>query len=211
MIALGVSIGLVLLVILQHNLAFQKSGTIILPAGGTYLGPTDSPAPTPIEIAAVISTTTTPVAEKKGTWVTVKGNKYPYSFEAPSSLKLVPLSKDQYDIYAISINNQPPDSNVLIGVDDLRRTDALKKYIPISKRTYVEEWWKQYGGLKGIKTIMEFENSKGTKGYRAKYIGSPTDDVFFEVGEPHFVIHMAGGVLDPAVFDAIIDSVSWNK
>jgi hypothetical protein len=211
MIAVGICVVLILLVILQHNLSFQKSGTIILPAGGTYLGPTSAPATeAPV---AVIPTSTVPVvpAKRDASWVTMKGNKYPYSFQVPSTVKLVPLSKDQYDIYAISVNNQPPDSNVLIGVDDLRRTDALKRYISISKRTYVEEWWKQFGGLKGVVTITEFTNSQGTKGYRAKYIGSSTDDVFFEVKEPHFVIHLSSGVLDKAVFDAVSDSVAWNK
>jgi hypothetical protein len=102
-----------------------------------------------------------------------------------------------------------------IGVDDLRRTEALKKYITTSKRAYVEEWWKQFGGLKGVSSIVEFTNSKGIKGYRAKYINTnnqtPNEDVFFEVAEPHFVIHIASGVLDPAVFEGIIDSVSWVK
>jgi hypothetical protein len=231
MIAAGVSVGLILLIILQHNLAFQKQGTIVLPAGGTYLGPTNTPTPMP-QAVAVTSTPTAKSTPKAGSesyttsdgkfavgkdavWVTVKGNKYPYSFSAPKTLSLVPLSQDQYDIYAIAFNNQPPDNNVLVGVDDLRRTEALKKYITISKRTYVEEWWKQFGGLKGVASIVEFTNSKGTKGYRAKYINSanqtPNEDVFFETPEPHFVIHIASGVLDAAVFDQMIDSIAWNK
>ena len=62
---------------------------------------------------------------------------------------------------------------------------------------------------------MEFTNSNGIRGYRAKYLNSanqaPNDDVFFEVPEPHFIIHVASGVLDAAVFDKLIDSVAWNR
>lgn len=229
-IAVAICIGLILLIMLQHNLSFQKKSTIVLPAGGTYLGPTEtsSPAaPPPVALAPAAKFTppdgsgsvTTPQGKfavgKDAVWITIKGNKYPYSFKAPKALTLVPLSKDVYDIYAIAFNNQSPDSNVLVGVDDLRRSDALKKYIPISKRQYVEEWYKQFG-LKGVQSITEFTNSKGMKGYRAKYLNasnqSPNDDVFFEIaGAPHYVIHMASGVLDLSVFDPIIDSVAWTQ
>jgi hypothetical protein len=214
MIAGGICISLVLLIILQHNLSFKS--TIVLPAGGTYLGPTESPAPVSVTSAPLPPTPASSQGKftvgKDAAWVTIKGNKYPYAFRAPKSLNLVALSKDVYDIYAISWNNMSPDSNVLIGVDDLRRTDALKKYIGISKRQYVEEWWKQFGSLKGVQSITEFTNSKGVKGYRAKYLNAPNDDVFFEIpAAPHFVIHMANGVLDTSVFDEITDSVEWTQ
>ena len=234
-IAIGVSVAVIALIILQHNLAFQGVGTIVLPAGGTYLGPTDTttPAPAitpPAPVAPTVTVSTTPTAPtKNGTyttaqgkfavtkdavWVTVKGNKYPYSFKKPSALNLVTFPNDQFDIYAISWNGQPPDQNVLIGVDNLNRTDALKQYIDVSKRTYVENWWKQFG-LKGIGSITEFTNSHGLKGYRAKFLNSagqtPNDDVFFETPNPIYVIHIASGVLDSSVFDPLIDSVAWGK
>ena len=230
MVTAGICLIVLLLIILQHNLAFQSKGTIVLPAGGTYLGPTTSPTQ---EVTVTLAPTaiptgkdTTPTADgtyttadgkfavtKNAVWVTVNGNKYPYSFSAPKSLNLVALSKDQYDIYAISWNNQPPDQNVLIGVDNLNDKDSLKQYVTTSKRGYVENWWKQFG-LKGVASITEFTNSKGLHGYRAKYINaagqSPNEDVFFEAPNPAFVIHLASGVLDASVFNPLIDSVAWT-
>src|SRR4030042_512894 len=84
-----------------------------------------------------------------------------------------------------------------------------------SKKTYVENWWKQFSGLKGVQTVTEFVNAKGMKGYKAKYINyadqTPNDDVFFEVpGRADLVIRMANGIVDPAVFDRMVDSVSWT-
>ncbi len=228
MVAVGISLIVLLLIILEHNLAFQGHGTIVLPAGGTYLGPTTSPAdtvtlaPSPVPSGAASKpapdgTYTTAAGKfavtKDAAWVTVRGNKYPYAFSAPKTLKLVPLSQNQYDIYAISWNNQPADQNVLVGVDDLSAKDSLKQYITTSKRAYVESWWKQFG-LTGVASITEFTNSRGLHGYRAKYINSagqsPNDDVFFEVSDPKYVIHLASGVLDASVFNPLIDSVAWN-
>lgn len=193
-VAIGISSTLVLLVILQHNLAFKKSGTIVLPAGGTYLGPT--------------SAISTPQPFYSGL---IKGHKYPYSFTVPDSIQLVTFPNDPFDIYALSINNQPPQNNVLIGVDDLNRTAELKKYIKGSKRTYVENWWEQFNALKGVISIKEFTNNNGLKGYKAKYINGSDADVFFEVADNRYVIHLANGPLDKKIFDAIVDSVAWDK
>jgi hypothetical protein len=208
---------ILLIIILRHNLAFQQKSTVVLPAGGTYLGPKD----TPTQAAQQNPQPETSSTEGKFTvsqdtpWVTIKGNKYPYTFRAPKTLKLVTFpGENTYDIYAISWNNQPSDQNVLIGVDNLNNVETSKQYITISKRTYVENWYKQFGGLKGVASVAEFTNSNGLKGYRAKYLNTtgvnPTDDIFFEVANPALVIHMASGVLASDVFNKIIDSVAWN-
>jgi len=222
----SVIITIVLLIILRHNLAFQKKSTIVLPAGGTYLGPKDTPTeppPSPPAGEPQPTAKNQPAAgagkftvAKDATWVTVNGNVYPYSFKSPSTLKLVTFpGENKYDIYAISWNNQPADQNVLIGVDNLNNSENSKQYITVSKRTYVENWWKQFGGLKGVSSITEFTNSQGLKGYKAKYLDNkgiaPNIDVFFEVPDPQYVIHLASGVLAPEAFDPLIDSITWTK
>lgn len=217
LIAGGISIGLILIIILQHTLSFQKKSQTIIPAGNTYLGPprTDTPAPaasaTPIPTETVVPKKDQP----KGSTQLITGKKYPYSFRVPNSMKLTTFPNDPYDIYAIVMENRPADQNVLIGVDDLSRSDKLKQFITLSKRSYVETWWKQFGGLKGVASIVEFTNSQGLKGYRAKYLNSsnqsPNDDIFFETPDTKYVIHLASGSLEPSVFNAIVDSVSWKK
>lgn len=235
LIAGGISIALVLIIILQHNLAFQKESKTIIPAGNTYLGPKDEATPTtaPVTETPGISPTPTDKTNKTATTdvfmnkegkieasdtvplVTINGKKYPYSFQAPKALKLVPLASDTFDIFAIAWEDRPPDQNVLVGVDNLTRSDSLKQYINVSKRSYVESWWKQFGTLKGVASITEFTNSKGLKGYRAKYLTAnnqtPNDDVFFEVSDPKYVIHLASGILDISLFNTIIDTVAWSK
>lgn len=190
-IALGISMLLTLAVILEHNLSFKS--TIVLPAGGTYLGPSS------------VQSTPAPVSGTQ-----IRGQKYPYSFEIHESVKLVALG-GAFDIYALMINNQPPENNVLIGVDDLNRTDDLKKYIKGTKRAYVENWWKQFSGLKGVESITEFTNSNGLTGYKAHYINGSSVDVFFETPDDRYVIHLANGPLENNIFDSIVDSVAWEK
>lgn len=191
--SIAISTSLIALVILQHNLSFK--GTIVLPAGGTYLGPSSTPPSTP----------------KSVTGTEIRGQKYPYSFSVPESIKLVSLASDTFDIYALVIGTQSPDQNVLIGVDDLNRSQDLKQYMKGSKRAYVENWWKQFSGLKGVTSITEFKNSKGLAGYKAQYIQGSGEDIFFETPDPRYVIHLANGPLEKAVFDKIVDSVSWEK
>lgn len=241
LIAGAICVGLTLFIILQHNLSFQKTPQTIIPAGNTYLGPpkTETPAPASPAGGPIVSEAPqiTPLPTEKGgtnnkavvtmnaqgkltapanaPMTVMKGKKYPYSFSVPSTLKLTTFPNDQFDIYAIVWENRPPDQNVLVGVDNLTRTDALKQYVSLSKRSYVETWWKQFGGLKGVASIVEFKNSKGLKGYRAKYLNtsnqSPNEDVFFETPDPKYVIHLASGILDTALFTRIIDSVAWNQ
>ncbi len=204
LIAIGISTVLLLFVVLEHNLSFQKSGTIVLPAGGTYLGST----PTPQAPAAAIS------APVNG-MVAVKGRIYPYAFEIPATLRLVTFPNDTYDIYALAIEGAPPEQNVLIGVDDLNRTEGLKKFIKGSKKAYVESWWKQFSGLTGVASLTSFTNSKGLIGYRAKFKNAngqaPNEDVFLESPDGRYVIHVANGPLEKPAFDAIVDSVGWTK
>lgn len=217
-IALGIGLVLILLIFIQYKMISSRQGTIVLPAGDTYLGP--SPTPIPQQQEAIQNDTTPEPAPEfnvvdSETWVPVKGNIYPYTFQAPKSLKLVTFDNDAYDIYAIDWNGLAPSSNVLIGVDNLKNDEKKTQYVDAPKRDYVDNWWRQFGGLKGVSSIVPFVNSKGLQGYKAKYFNSahqtPYLDVFFEIpGKPELVIHLAKGVLSNNVFDKIIDSVSWS-
>lgn len=213
-VAAGISAFLILIVIFQHNLAFRKESTIVLPAGGTYLGPSGTKSTSTPESKSV--TPAQAIAESAGKGLnTVKGRIYPYFFTIADTVQLVTFPNDIYDVYAIALPNQPPENNVLIGVDDLTRTDELKKYIKGGKRSYVENWWKQFGGLTGVASVTEFKNSMGLTGFRAKFTNgegqTPNEDIFFEVPDPNYVIHLANGPLDKAVFDQVVQSVAWTS
>ncbi len=186
----------------------QRNGKVVFHAGVTYTGPDQKQQKQLPEKFAVDDTTK---------WIRITGKLYPYSFEAPETLTLVRFDNDPYDIYAVSYNNQPPSSHVLIGVDDLSAKKELKQYIKQPKTVYVQEWWKHIGGLSGMSSITPFTNSNGLKGYRAKFLlknGTPTpyDDVFFEVPKRNdLIIHLSNNILESTVFERIVDSLSWSS
>jgi hypothetical protein len=119
-------------------------------------------------------------------------------------------------MYALTGNNISSESNVLIGVDDLSKNSTRSQFINQPKTAYINQWWKQFSVLTGVKSIDPFTNSTGMKGYKVKFLNAageaPTLDIFFEVAAaPQYVIHLSNGTLDAAVFDKIVDSVGWEK
>ncbi len=189
----------IIVVVLQYRQIAGRVGTIVIPAGNTYLGPQNTPTAQPT---------------LNNAWHTVKGNLYPYTFSVPGNLNLTTFPHDSYDMYALAGDN--PSSHVLIGVDDLKKNTAESIYINQPKTVYINAWWKQFGGLTGVASIESFTNSQGLKGYTVKFLntanGSPNLDIFFEVaGAPQYVIHLSQGSLDPALFTKIVDSVGWEK
>jgi len=215
-VAAGITVILTIFVIVHYIRIAGRPGTILLPNGSTYLGP-NAPRPEADQPLAETGTTNVFTAAADTPWHEVKGNIYPYVMSIPTTLTLVaPEGSNSYDIYAISWGGYDTNSTVLIGVDDLTNNPNTSKYINQPKPRYVNAWWRQFGGLTGVASINQFTNSKGLKGYKAKYVNasgqSPNMDIFFEVpNHPEYMIHLANGILDPAVFDKIVDSVNWGK
>ncbi len=211
-VALGVVIAMVVLTAVTigaYQYSKRRTGTVVLPGGVTYLGPSNEQKTPTAPLRFTISPSTP--------WKDFGGNKYPYAFSYPQTLSLVVFPGDVMDSVAISWGNISPQENILLSVDNLTTNQTMKPFAQAaSKRTYVQNWWKQFGGLKGVASITDFVNAKGLKGYKTKYINTagqtPNDDVFFEVPKhPELVIRVANGILDPSVFDRIVDSVAWNQ
>lgn len=190
---------------LAYQYAKGRPGTVVLPGGITYLGPTPTQAPTtPDKI----------VIDPNVSWNIQKGKLYPYEFSYPSSLSLGKFPNDPYDAVTIFWGNTNAQENLLFRVEDLSKIPDMVNFIGKSKKEYANVWWKQYN-WKGVSSITAFTNRKGMKGYRAKYLDNndtvPYDNIFFEVsGRPELVIWMASRLLDKNVFDRIIDSFSWK-
>lgn len=194
-----------------YQYAQNSQNGIALPAGSTYLGPTpipgnnqsaNQPQPTPTLITAPTDTE----------WAPTSGKKYPYTFTYPSILKLVQFN-DEADGVGIEWQNISPQSNVILSMEfiDKRNPELVKE----SKQEYVQNWYKFYPNLKGVKNVEAFTNRNGLKGYKAQYITqddkTPYTDVFFEVPkQPELMIHMANSILDSSLFDQIVDGVNWK-
>lgn len=199
---------LLIALIVTYRYSQNRGGNIILPGGVTYLGPT--PTPVPVKPTPIPRFT----AGLNDAWKIVQGKVYPYSFSYPETLKLVAFPNDGTDSIAIVYGDIAPQQNILSNIELIDKRDP--KLAKQEKLEYVKNWYKFFSGLKGVSKVDEFTNANGLKGYRAVYINTanqtPNVDVFFEVpGKNNILIHFANGMLDPALFERIIDSLKWTR
>ncbi len=227
----GAFLVLVSIVFLAYQYSKPRPGAVVLPGGITYLGPTPGEQATrdkgqetgqgtddkkqetsKMGEAAEGSRFT---ADASVPWITIKSAKYSYTFSAPETLTLEPFLTDEFDAFAITWNNVSKEANVLIGVEDLSKDEKRAPYVTKSKKEYIESFWSKQYNLTGVKTLVAFTNGKGLKGYKVKFQTaggvSPFDDVFLEVpGKLNLVIHLSNAIIDPAVFEKIVESVKWK-
>lgn len=216
-LCLAISFFLCSLFYLSYQLANTNKGSIAIPAGNTYLGPSEI-KPTPVVTTPTVSQIRNNkfTADPKTPRTTWTGKKFPYQFSYPTSLPLATFPSDPSDSVGVTWNGLKPEEHILINIVDLSKNKALTPFIKDPKDLMVNAWWRQFSGLTGLTPIVEFTNSKGLKGYKTRFINAkgetPNLDIFFEVpAHPELVIRVANGVLDDRVFDEIVDSVSWQK
>lgn len=188
----------------------KQAGNIVLPGGVTYLGPSPNPPTGGQPPTAPLRFT----AASDVSWLKQSGKIYPYTFSYPSTLQIVVFPDDLSDKIAIAWGNIPPEYNILLNIEFIKSRDP--KYFDLPKIEYVRNWYKFFSGLKGAKKVEPFTNTNGLKGYKASYINlsdqTPNTNVFFEVpGDPNLMILLANGILDPQIFDRIVDSLSFNQ
>lgn len=210
-IAVLISIVLIAGVFLSFLNATKNQGDIVLPAGGTYLGPsptTGQPKVRFLELEARIIPVPT-----DATWGTNEGKIFPYAFSYPKTLSLGVFPNDPYDGVTIFYGNTKPEENLFFRVENLT---TLNKQEYIGKpMEYANDWYKEYR-WKGVASVTAFTNSKGLKGYRAKYLDdtekTPYDHVFFEVpNNNNLIIWISGKLFTKEIFDKLVDSVEWKK
>lgn len=185
--------------------AKDRTGTVVLPGGITYLGPTPTATPK-------IPTGDTIPVPQDDSWIERKGAVYPLTFSHPSSLSLGVFPNDPYDAVTVFHNGTDANANIFIRVEDLTK---LKKSQYIGKpKEYASDWWKDYS-WKGVAEVAAFTNASGLTGYRAKYLNdrdtTSYEHIFFAVpGKPNLIIWMSGKLFEPAIFTRMVDSVSWS-
>jgi len=221
LLCFSISMLLCSLVYLSYHLANTNKGEIAIPAGKTYLGPPQN-NPSWTNFSGENNAEEKPkepsvfTADEKTPWKTWAGKIYSYQFSYPETLQISGFSNDPMDSAGISWNGKKPAENILINVIDLSKNNAFEGYIKKPKKEFVLNWWKQFSGLTGMTPLVEFTNKKGLKGYKTRFINTkgetPNLDVFFEIpGTPTLMIRIANGLIDPLLFEKIVDSVEWKS
>ncbi len=217
----GAFLVLISIVFLAYQYSKPRPGAVVLPGGITYLGQSPGGQETinnkqETNGKIVVADSLRFTADASVPWTAIKSTKYAYTFSVPKTLTLEPFLTDEFDAYAITWNNVSKEANVLIGVENLSNDEKKAPYVQKTKKEYIESFWSKQYNLTGVKQITSFTNAKGLKGYKVKFQTtdgvSPYDDVFLEVpAKPNLVIHLSNAILDPTVFEKIVESVGWNN
>ncbi len=132
-------------------------------------------------------------------------DKYDFSFQIPDNIQVVPFPNG----LGIEYKDIPASSNLLYSID--LASARAGEFGTLTGEDYVRNYWRQYPGLAGLKSIEKIGNANKLEGYKAVYlIGSGKEgkqEVFFELGGTtgNFV-HFTSGILDKAIFDTVIGS-----
>lgn len=104
----------------------------------------------------------------------------------------------------------PGTSHLLYSID--LASSRSGEFKEMTGKKYVENYWRQFGGIAGINYVEDIVNEQGVKGWRANYkfasgADSPNTDIFFELEKDSGdFVHFSSGVFDPAVFSKIVGS-----
>lgn len=194
-------------------------GTVIL-TGITYAGYLYSQKSSAKIVSPTIDTSLTnpPTAPQRFTagpdvpWVEFKGKIYPYSFKYPQTLTLNVFLGDTNDSVAVVWGNIPAQNNILLNIENIPDRDPA--YVGKIEE-YARNWYRFFSGLTSVSSLEKFTNANGLVGYKTIYVNnagqSPNTDIFFEIpNDPNKAVHIANGVLDPVIFDRIVDSLNYK-
>ena len=205
-LALGAAIlGVVVYAGYQYTQKYGKK--LVLPGGKTYTGETQTDQANPPTAPQLFT------AGPEVKWAKFQGKIFSYSFNYPETLLLGVFPNDPSDAVAVQWGNIPPERNILLNVEDISKRE--KAYVG-KPEEFVRNWYRFFSGLKGVKSVDKFTNTEGLTGYKALYINSldqtPNTDVFFVISnDNNHLIHIANGILDPVIFDRLVDSVGYQS
>jgi hypothetical protein len=219
-----VILGVIIAVVVLGGLTYaaymysnRQSGTV-LPAG---YKPTQVQVKIP-PVAEIDCNTTNPVIKTHNNFyikcdnyqesATTKWNVYKdpahgIQLDLPSDLKTT--------IYANGIGfpwrTIQPAGNLLISYEFTSARPGAKV---VTGEEYPKTYWKQFGGLTGVKSLVPYTTKNSLSGWQAVYIyfgnDTPTVDTFFEdPSHPGDFAHFSKGVLSDEVYKKLMDSFIW--
>lgn len=140
-------------------------------------------------------------------WVTKRDTAYGVKLDIPSDLPTVTYPNG----IGFTWKTLKSNTNLFISYEPAAARSGNFK--TMTGEEYPKNYWKQYGGLTGLKSLVEYKNKAGLKGWQAVYFygpDTPTIDTFFEDPKaPGDFVHLSKGVLADDVYNTILDSFGW--
>ena len=189
----------------------KNKGEVVFPSGINYTGNETSPAP-PQPLRPTYDW------DKLGgssDWANFTSPKGQYTFQYPKGIIPLIFPGDANDSVTFDVSNIPAQFN-LMGL--MERVSNYDKKMVGDQESFVNNYWRFFGGLKGVNKAEEFTNEKGLKGWKASYVNKSnvvTSDNYFLVvpGDDDRILHI-GNVFPAegqAVFLRILNTVDLKK
>ncbi len=210
MISIGILVVFLVLVFFLYKKAGGKDGGIVFPAGLNYTGE-EAQAPTQ---PARPNYDWSKIAASTTNWTTFASVQKQYSFQHPAELYPLVFPGWEADGVTFDVSEAPAQFNIMVLVEKI--SDYNSAYAG-NLEAFVRNYWKSYGGLKGLNEIEEFTTESGLKGFKANYQtkggGVAGDNYFFPIpGDNDKVLHV--GNVFPAeantVFMRMLNTFSFD-
>lgn len=211
--ALSIGILVVFLVIvggLYWWVSKKGKGQVVFPAGLNYTGAEATPPP-----QATRPTYDYSKMASASNWVDFTSPKGQYTFKFPPEMVPLIFPGDVNDTVTFDVADVPAQFNLMVIVETISNYDAKLRG---KQEDFVRNYWKFFGGLKGLNEMETYKTDKSLQGWRARYIlqgdvvGS--DNYFFIIpNQPDKVIHVNNifPTDGQAVFMRLLNSLEHKK
>ncbi len=168
----------------------KNNGGIVFPAGLNYTGEETTPAPPvkkPVYDYAALG------AAPDSEWISFKSIKSQYTFKHPNLMIPLIFPGDVNDSTTFDVADVPAQFNILVLVETISNYDP--KFTG-KQEEFVKNYWKFFGGLKGLQSAELFTNEKGLTGFKSVYLnksGVSTGDNYFFIfpNDGNKIMHMS--------------------
>ena len=142
-------------------------------------------------------------------WNPEVNDEFGFEFSLPETAKVSRYKNGM----GLEYKEFQPSWNLLYSVD--LASSRSGEFKSLTGKNYVENYWRQYPGLTGLKSVETIVNGLGTEGWKAIYkIGNQdgNTEMFFELGKDSGnYIHFTKGILSQPVFDNIVGTFKVTK
>ena len=189
----------------------KGKGQVVFPAGINYTGNETTPPPAQPQRP-------TYDYEKMAdapNWVDFTSPRGQYTFKYPSEMIPLIFPGDANDTVTFDVSDIPAQFNLMVLVETISNYDSK---LTGKQEDFVKNYWKFFGGLKGVQNVESYTSEKGLNGWKVNYLTQNdvvgSDNYFFIIpNQPDKVLHVNNifPAEGQAVFTRLLNSLEYKK
>ena len=122
---------------------------------------------------------------------------------------------DANDTVTFDVSDIPAQFNLMVLVETISNYDSK---LTGKQEDFVKNYWKFFGGLKGVQNVESYTSEKGLNGWKVNYLTQNdvvgSDNYFFIIpNQPDKVLHVNNifPAEGQAVFTRLLNSLEYKK